>query len=609
MMRARVIWFKPRKRGPAMGLTMLMVLAAFCAISFGNPGMCTEPLRVDAAAGQGETRRCGNGQVTYVEGIPFLTLSGSYYEMGYQYGILLKQELSEVFRFIRLLKESVLARYPWYVRPFGRIALEMMINYNWKRVPDKYKDELRGLSAGAEIPFDDIAFSAVFLELTSKNCTCLLGRTETGVIHGRNLDFQPLFLGRFPVVIEYHPDGKYSYISFSVIGYTGIFTGINETGLSVSLNAAFGYKKHIDDVPIAYKLRDMLEMSSTIDDLDVHLQGYDTEAGWVLAAGSLSENNGAMYDINAGIVKKTALNGKKFLFAVNRFVDPEVNRKFSTISIGTSYFNLARLDTIARLQQLFMINSVNDAINVLSNADFGPYLNLIGTGNGTINNERTLQTIVFCLEQHKVYFAFSRGYAGWAKYLCYDWKTKEVTDFRASDERLTDDVIDYLNWYEKSEIDLIRQAFNDITQDTWQKKYLNPVQLLAIDMVQETKENLIDPGRFLQAIDDAIGRYNDYGLLYQLKGQLLLSRERYDEAIAALEQGIKAVVLFPPEKIAIYSLLARAYHVKHQEEQALSYAKSCVELIDRLSVEYVVGPDEMAIRESMSRMIGEKGGE
>jgi hypothetical protein len=41
----------------------------------------------------GEKIKYGNGSLAYFDGVPFLKLAGSNYEMGLQYGVLMKERL------------------------------------------------------------------------------------------------------------------------------------------------------------------------------------------------------------------------------------------------------------------------------------------------------------------------------------------------------------------------------------------------------------------------------------------------------------------------------------------------------------------------------------
>ena len=85
--------------------------------------------------------------------------------------------------------------------------------------------------------------------------------TEFGkdkLLHGRNQDY---FLGKFPVVIEYQPDGYLKYIDISIIGYVGSSEGMNEMGITTSIDDGNGgWKSHrIKNMPFDVQLRNILE--------------------------------------------------------------------------------------------------------------------------------------------------------------------------------------------------------------------------------------------------------------------------------------------------------------------------------------------------------------
>ncbi len=44
----------------------------------------------------------GGGELRIIEGVPFLRLSGSYYEMGKQYGVLMKERMKELIEYKRV---------------------------------------------------------------------------------------------------------------------------------------------------------------------------------------------------------------------------------------------------------------------------------------------------------------------------------------------------------------------------------------------------------------------------------------------------------------------------------------------------------------------------
>ncbi|RPJ37379.1 MAG: hypothetical protein EHM21_18120, partial [Chloroflexi bacterium] len=369
-----------------------LVALLLLGLTLGGPLRCAEAVQpLQASDG---IRRFGQGELRYFGQVPFLRLSGSYYEMGYDYGVLLRDQLHRAFRDYNALRDSVLSRYPWYARPFGGIALKMMARYHWRRVPIHYQQELRGIAEGSGIPLEDVVFSAVFMEIASTYCTTILSRTDRGLLHGRNLDFQPIFLGRYPVVIEYNPPGKFRCLSFSVLGYSGVFTGLNERGLSVSLNSALGRGNRAKNTPVTYMVRDLLEDTATMAQIEESIQGYYAETGWVLAVGSATENDGALFDVCLDGLAKTPLGDRKHLYALNMYVDPAMIKRNTPVFVGGSHYNCARREVIEDYLRQNADFTLDNMVELLANADFAGYRSLIGTGNGTVNNERTLHTVL-----------------------------------------------------------------------------------------------------------------------------------------------------------------------------------------------------------------------
>ena len=100
-------------------LVALVTLLVASTAAFFPPDRCAEPLVRVAPDG---SRHFAGGELRYVENIPFLRLTGGYYEMGYQYGVLMRKELQEAFRSYNLLRASILGQIPLVcqaVRPAG----------------------------------------------------------------------------------------------------------------------------------------------------------------------------------------------------------------------------------------------------------------------------------------------------------------------------------------------------------------------------------------------------------------------------------------------------------------------------------------------------------
>jgi len=87
------------------------------------------------------------GWIKEIDGVKILHLNGSYYEMGYQHGYLLKEEAHENMR-------AILS----YINEISSYDTMLKIwNKTNPYVPSCYIDEMQGISDGGQVPFETIA--------------------------------------------------------------------------------------------------------------------------------------------------------------------------------------------------------------------------------------------------------------------------------------------------------------------------------------------------------------------------------------------------------------------------------------------------------------------
>ncbi len=240
---------------------------------------------------QGPIHTFLKGGVNRTYRIPVLKLSGTYYEMGLEYGVLLKNEVTTVGTKFDVLISSVKKRIPWYLKPFTGSLLKYYIGQMECRLPKKYQEELRGIADGSGIPYSTLVFFTFGGGSLEPGCTLLFTNLGDRIIHGRTFDFDLMLMGQYPVITEYNPDGEQSYINFGVIAYPGFFNGVNKNGISITLNYGMGaYRKDLKGLPMGLKIREMLAGSTNIADTERILRQYLTdESGWIVGVESAKE--------------------------------------------------------------------------------------------------------------------------------------------------------------------------------------------------------------------------------------------------------------------------------------------------------------------------------
>src|SRR5438270_596399 len=163
---------------PSIRATGWLLLLALSAAS---------PLRAETKT----LARCGEGFLEDVDGYRVLHVKGTPYEMGYQQGALLRDDVRENVRFLFEEKAKELKAELAGIqllnpkRAIGGIAATQR-----KFVPERFFDELRGVADGSGLDAQDVIVANFIPELFHCSGFALSGSaTNDGTLyHGRILD-------------------------------------------------------------------------------------------------------------------------------------------------------------------------------------------------------------------------------------------------------------------------------------------------------------------------------------------------------------------------------------------------------------------------------------
>lgn len=224
------------------------------------------------------TTTFGGGSITRFDDFFILHLSGTPYEMGYQQGVLLKDDIrkftDDSWEYI---DTDYLKGYLFFVKWFAHWKARSIAKEYIPYIPQEYIDEMRGISDGSGVAFNDVLLANSFIEAASQVgkrflCTSLVlnghNTFDSSLVHAYNTDtYLPLkgrnYIDRYKGITFYHPQKGNSFVSVTSCGFNSVFTGMNDKGIAVSfvcpIRSAVDY-----GMPVRYLIRRILEKADNL---------------------------------------------------------------------------------------------------------------------------------------------------------------------------------------------------------------------------------------------------------------------------------------------------------------------------------------------------------
>ena len=213
-------------------IILLLVLVILCgAVFFVGSGRSAEAPEAavlpEPTAGQG--RKTMHGPVSVVE------LSGTWREMGRQYGTLMLSELRDVYAFTELIIEAQIG---------NAAKAESIIRTQAEQTPYRICEFLEGAAETSGFTVDQLQqINAVERIAGLPRCSAAMvwGDYSAGssVVVGRNYDYSDVFSELYDdvAVTVYHPaDGALATATIGYVGEIYAVNGINEKGVFLELN-------------------------------------------------------------------------------------------------------------------------------------------------------------------------------------------------------------------------------------------------------------------------------------------------------------------------------------------------------------------------------------
>lgn len=241
-----------------------LALAVWCAMS-------TSP---EARAESITVARCGEGFLEIVDGAKVLHLKGTPYEMGYQQGVLLKDEIHSQVRFLLDVKAREFSEGLKFdlsglrVKPDPKALITMIAQAQRAFVPERFHEELRGLADGSGVPLEEVIICNFIPEMFHCSGFAVSGSaTKDGTLyHGRVLDYGTDWrLQEHAVLVVAEPEGKVPFVNVTYAGFIGSVTGMNTEKVSIGEMGGGGLG-HWAGTPMSFLVRIALEEATSLDE-------------------------------------------------------------------------------------------------------------------------------------------------------------------------------------------------------------------------------------------------------------------------------------------------------------------------------------------------------
>lgn len=320
---------------------------------------------------------------------------------------------------------------------FLRFFIVLFNRHLGENIPEEYRDEIYGISLSCTHEYDFIgtpyerqlnyhsahdlghAMQDYMLVGCSSFATWGTQSADSSLLIGRNFDF---YVGdafaENKQIAFYFPDEGYKFASVGWPGMIGVLSGMNETGLTVTINAAKSAVPTGSATPISILTREILQYASTIDEAFAIAQKRKTFVSESILIGSAKDGKAAI--IEKSPEKTVLFTGKDSnrLICTNHYQSKEFSKDERNIE------NIRTSDSpyrFARLKELIDENLPVDASKAasilrnhkgLQNADLGL------ANEMAINQFIAHHSVIFQPEKRLMWVSTSPWQCG--KYVAYD---------------------------------------------------------------------------------------------------------------------------------------------------------------------------------------------
>lgn len=369
-------------------------------------------------------------------GVWEMYLEGEPYERGVIYGKLAKELVQE--------QEDIFVGQINHFLPnkLWRHVIKLMVGFFNSDLPENIplenQQEIYGISLSFSDRYDYIASKYTRIlnyhaahdighalnDYSVVGCTSFVVKgaksEDQALLVGRNFDF---YVGddfaRNKLVIFVNPSKGYKFTSYSWAGFTGVASGMNEKGLTVTINASKSDLPTSSKMPISLLAREILQYAKNIDEAVAIAKKRNTFVSETLMVSSAEDGKAVLIEKSP---KKLGVYESKtnVLVCANHYQSDVFKKDQANVK------NIANSDSkyrFERMQQLlskpFALNK-NTAASILRD-QYSSGKDTLGMGNPRAINQLQAHHAVVMQPERRMYYISSSDYQ-LGTFLGYDLK-------------------------------------------------------------------------------------------------------------------------------------------------------------------------------------------
>ncbi len=305
-----------------------------------------------------------------------------------------------------------------------------------ENVKEEYQLEIFGVSQAASHDFDDIAppyqrilnyhaahdIGHALQNMSLVGCTSFATwgnkSEDSTLIIGRNFDF---YVGddfaRDKIVAFYIPSKGYKFMMVTFGGMTGVLSGMNEQGLTVTINAAKSDIPSASATPVSLVAREILQYASTIKEAYAIAEKRKMFVAESFLIGSANDGRAAIIEKSPDAIDLFE-SKEDFIISTNHFQGEKLGSTQLNQDHMKSSASPYRFERVEELLGRDQQNSLQKTVAILRNQK-GLKDADIGLGNEkSINQLVAHHGIIFQPEKKLVWISTTPWQLG--KFVCYD---------------------------------------------------------------------------------------------------------------------------------------------------------------------------------------------